>query len=68
MAYLIGWLLLCFLFSILSLPFIALLKKSQMKKQAEEAAILKQQLAQAKRDDDFQKQVELESSLRKLGQ
>lgn len=67
MAFIIGWILLCLLVGVLSLPFLLALKKGQLKKQAIEAETLKSELAEAKKADDFKRQVEIESRLRQLG-
>ena len=59
MFYIFAWLLICLLVGVISLPFIFLLKRRQIKKNEAEAESLKKILAEAKRTDDFEKQVEI---------
>lgn len=67
MASIIGWMLFCLLVGILSLPFLFALKRGPLKKQVIEVETLKELLTEAKKADDFKRQVEIESRLRQLG-
>ena len=68
MFYIVAWLLACLFVGVISLPFIFLLKRRQTKKNASETKSLKKMLIEAKRTDNFEKQVEIESRLRQLGE